>query len=310
MKKLFLLAAMAITIIACEEKSDPQGESGLLDLMGSGSSSEYAAEDYEEAADGSFNYKQSNSNGLTAAMNDTHYNAIDNENLADPPPPIHEKKIIRTGDIYMEVDTFAKARVEIDHIIAKNKAYISHEDNETNDYRQTASITIRVPNDNFDQLMSGVNGIASEVIRKTINARDVSEEFVDIQARLKTKKEVLKRYKSFLLKAKTIEEVLLVENNMRSIQEEIEAKEGRLKYLSDQIDYSTLSLKMFEEFEQIKKDEVKEPSFFSRVGDGLHTGWKRILFIILSLIYNWPLVLFILAVIFGYKRYRAKKKSA
>lgn len=276
--------------------------------MGTNNSSEYATDDYEEAADGDFKSKQYTSNGLTASMNDN-YDVINNADLADSPPPIHDKKIIRTGNIYMEVDTFAKARVEIDHIIAKTRAYIAHEDNETNDYRQTASITIRVPNNNFDQLMSGLNGVASEVIRKTINARDVSEEFVDIQARLKTKKEVLKRYKSFLLKAKTIEEVLLVENNIRSIQEEIEAKEGRLKYLSDQIEYSTLSLTMFEEFEQIKKEEVKEPTFFSKIGSALYVGWKSILGLIIGLAYIWPFIVILGIGVFGYKRYRAKKKS-
>ena len=71
--------------------------------------------------------------------------------------------------------------------------------------------------------------------RKNVSVQDVTEEYLDIEARLKTKKEVEARYIEILKsKTKTVEDVLKAEEQIRIIREEIEAREGRLNYLKNQ----------------------------------------------------------------------------
>ncbi|MFH2096460.1 MAG: DUF4349 domain-containing protein, partial [Bacteroidota bacterium] len=78
-------------------------------------------------------------------------------------------------------------------------------------------------------------------------------------------------------------------DKIRVIREEIEAKEGRLKFLQDQVAYSTITVEIKQYFESDKN----EPGFFEEVGDALGTGWEGFLAIIVGLLYLWPLWLFL-----------------
>ena len=115
---------------------------------------------------------------------------------------------------------------------------------------------------------------------------DVSAEFVDITARLKTKKEVEKRYIDLLQKAVKVTDILEVEEQLRVIREEIEAKEGQLKLLNDQVADSTVNLNFHQNFEYTPQDE---PGFFGRMGHAFGNGWKGFLSFLIGLAYVWPL---------------------
>ena len=93
----------------------------------------------------------------------------------------------------------------------------------------------------------------------------MTEEFIDIEQRLKNKKEVQRRYIEILQnKAKTVEDVLAAEDKIRIIQEEIESREGRLRYLKDNIALSTINIEMYQELEQGEAEIVYEKGFFVR----------------------------------------------
>ena len=130
-------------------------------------------------------------------------------------------------------------------------------------------MVIRVSSDRFDQLVVDLTSVAARVEHKNIEALDVTEEYLDIQTRLKNKREVESRYRAILKQAKTIEEILKVEEHIRAVREEIESKEGRLKYLNDRIAYSTVNLSIYK-----YHNEIYRPSFFSRLADGFRGGWN------------------------------------
>ena len=79
-----------------------------------------------------------------------------------------------------------------------------------------------------------------------IYVKDVTEEYTDVVIRLKNKKEAEKRFLEILKQTKTIKEILDVEEHLREIREEIESKEGRLKFLNDQVSYSTINLSIYQ----------------------------------------------------------------
>ena len=138
-----------------------------------------------------------------------------------------------------------------------------------------------------------------------MTARDVTEEFVDIEARLRTKKEVEKRYLEILSKAATIKDILLVEEQLRVIREEIEAREGRLKYLQNQVSYSTINLEMYQKL-------TFEPGFkfFSKIWKALKGGWKGLLNVLVGLVYIWPLLIIGVGVFIWIRRRISRKKES
>jgi hypothetical protein len=218
--------------------------------------------------------------------------------------PIEERKIIKVGWMRIEIKNYSKDLTVIKGIIVKHQGYISNENESSTDYSLMNNLTIRVPSVEFDSLVEDIVRAAYKVDNKNITLNDVTEEFIDVEARLKTKKEVEQRYLEILGKAGTVQDILLVEQQLRTIREEIEAKEGRLKYLQNQVSLSTLNL-------EIHQDLAAKPGFkfFSKLEEALKGGWKGLLNVVVGLIYVWPLLLLVIVVIIWIVRRRRKQKS-
>jgi hypothetical protein len=216
-----------------------------------------------------------------------------------------EKKIIKTANISIEVEDFKKARPALETLLNKYDAYVADESEQNYDYQITDEITIRVKAENFDNLLNDVSGLAVHVNSKHVKLSDVTEEFIDISTRLKNKKQVEQQYLELLKKARTIEEILKVNEHIRVIREEIESKEGRLKYLNSQVSLSTIYLSMYQRIES----SVNYPGFGYKLLKALEGGWDGILIFILGLVYLWPFIIIIVITIWLIIRYRKKRKQ-
>ncbi|OQX97960.1 MAG: hypothetical protein B6I20_11675 [Bacteroidetes bacterium 4572_117] len=215
-----------------------------------------------------------------------------------------EKKIIKTANISAEVEDFKKARTALGALLKKYGAYVADESEQKNDYQISDELTIRVGAGNFDSLLNDVSGLAVHVNSKHIKLADVTEEFIDITTRLKNKKQVEQQYLEILKKAKTISEILQVNEYLRVIREEIESKEGRLKYLNSQVSLSTIYLSMYQNIES-----ADYPNFGFKLLKAVEGGWDGILIFILGLVYIWPFILIVLFVVWLIIRYSKKRKQ-
>ena len=108
------------------------------------------------------------------------------------------------------------------------------------------SITIRIPSEEFDGLLADVSAGVTHFDKREIRALDVTAEFVDVEARLKTKKETELRYRELLTQAKTVEEILKIEEQVDKLRAELESTEGRLRLMKDRESYSTLGVSFYE----------------------------------------------------------------
>ncbi|MFI5142111.1 MAG: DUF4349 domain-containing protein, partial [Bacteroidia bacterium] len=122
-------------------------------------------------------------------------------------------------------------------------------------------------------------------------------------------REYLKKYKEILVRASTIKDILQVQENIRVLQEEIESKEGRLKYLNDQVAYSTLDVTLFKEIAYVYKPQEPD-SFKERVKSALNSGWMVIVDFALWLIKVWPQLLIALVLFFIARRVYKKRKAS
>ncbi len=201
-----------------------------------------------------------------------------------------ERKVIRTATVRMQVENVEKSTSSIEQLIKQQGGFISTTNLSSRGSYINNSITIRIPNEQLDTLLESITAQAKHIDQRIINAQDVTEEFVDIQIRLKTKKDVRDRYVEVLRKkASTVEEILNAEERIRIIQEEIESKEGRLRFLKDQISLSTIQLNMY----QNDGKGLVTKSYASKLGQAFGNGWENIKGFIIAMVNIWPFLIMI-----------------
>ena len=221
-------------------------------------------------------------------------------------PIVQGLYVIKTGNLQLQVQELEKAKEEVLQKVKANKGFTSAAS--YNDYSSSRqqNVTIRVVSPNFENLMKDLSTIGF-VESQSQHSQDVSEEFVDITARLKTKKEVEKRYAELLKEAKTITEILGIEDKLRVIREEIEAKEGRLRYLKDQVSLSTINLTLTQKLENYSKPP--ERSFFSRLRENMGEGWDDFLMFIVGIMRLWVFWIVLAVIILGIVRWRKVRNA-
>lgn len=215
--------------------------------------------------------------------------------------PVSDRRIIKDGEISFETSDNKETRQLINKFVKEFNAYISQDNVTDQGYRLENRITIRVPSENFEKLLAKISESAKELDSKNISATDVTEEYIDIEARLKTKKELESRYKALLNKAVTVEDILKIEKQIGELRTEIESIEGRFKYLNDRISYSTLTIIFYEQTNS-------SFGFSSKFGQALINGWDNVLWVLIRLVNLWPFLIILVLVFIILLRKKKNKK--
>jgi hypothetical protein len=155
--------------------------------------------------------------------------------------------IIRTGQASIEVDSLEPAMSELRRVVQRVGGFVADASVQSgrNQLRQ-ATLELKVPSTRFDELTEGLQPIGRlEFVN--VGAEDVSEEFVDLTARVANGRRLEERLVE-LLRTRTgkLQDVLSVERELARVREEIERMEGRLRYLKTSSQLSTLSVSLHE----------------------------------------------------------------
>jgi uncharacterized protein DUF4349 len=208
-----------------------------------------------------------------------------------------KRKLIKTGNVEFETDNLNTTNLHIKKIIKSLDGYIASESENKYYGSISQSLELRVPSKNFDKLLQEISNGVEHFDSKNINVKDVTEEFVDIQARLKTKKELEKRYIQLLNKANNVGEILEIEREIGSLRADIESFEGRLKYLKDQVSFSTLQIRFYE-----TKEVVTKNKFGQKFKDGFGNGWENLIYFFIGLTNIWPFIILIIVLVYFIRR--------
>ncbi|MFK7812557.1 MAG: DUF4349 domain-containing protein [Maribacter sp.] len=220
-------------------------------------------------------------------------------------------KIIKSANVKYKVRNVKIATNTIKQFAMKYNAYISDLRFENSLYSLENRFTIKIPQEHFDTMMDSIVEVAEFIDYENITTEDITERYIDLQTRLKTKLEVKGRYETILRKnAKTVEDILATEEKLRIIQEEIEAAQGKLKYLTNKVAYSTIQIDLYETVDYKEEPETFAKSFWSKSKDGLKFGWELIEAIVLGIIYIWPLIIIGLLLVFLLKKRLNKKRKS
>lgn len=202
--------------------------------------------------------------------------------VTDPIPEQTEQKLIKNGEVSFRVKNLGETKQKIQQVLTSFNGYIAKENSYGSTDNPSENLIIRIPNKNFDKFLEQVLIGVEEIDSKNIDIEDVTAQFVDIEARLKNKKQLEAKYQELLVKATNMEDILKIEKEISYIREDIEASEGRLKYLSSQVAYSTVSLHYYEK-------RSNGFNFGGKLGKALSNGGTGFLEFIIIMVNLWPL---------------------
>lgn len=206
--------------------------------------------------------------------------------------PDWDKKIIKTAFLKLEVKDF-KLYNDIVHRSAKQYGgYIANEEQNQADGKIESSISIKVPVEQFESIMSQLPSGAEKVVEKKITTEDVTGEVVDTKSRLRAKEQMRLKYLEFLKQAKNMEDVLKVQEEINEIQEEMESASGRINYLSHQSAYSTVNLTFYQPLAGFNPNN-DNPGFLTRTAIAFKNGFHFIGEIFIGFVSIWPLLILV-----------------
>jgi Rad3-related DNA helicase len=153
-------------------------------------------------------------------------------------PALADRKVIRSGQLALSLSDLEEARREVERLVAEAGGYVE-QSSTTRDSR--VFLACRVPADHLDQAMDQIAGLGNEVRRST-SAADVTDQYADLEARLRNHAALRDRLQALLKRATKVEDVLAIEKELNRIQSELDSMQGRLDRMRSQVELSDLSV--------------------------------------------------------------------
>jgi len=263
-----------------------------------------------DSSEGVFKAMPDESSGFaytSADLEETSDLAIDmlEESLDEVVEVKQEQQIIKTANLRFESKNLDETHAKIMELTNSLKGFVGTDNSGKNYNEHYRNLSIRIPSENFQAFIDGVSEGVSYFDRKDISRRDVTEEFVDLEARLKAKRELENRYLELLSQARNVKEMLEIERELSTIREEIEAKQGRLNYLKDKVSLSTINIQFYKH----TVETGVTVSYGQKMKKALAGGWDGISIFFLGLLYLWPLFVILGLLIWFIRRLIKRKKK-
>ena len=218
-----------------------------------------------------------------------------------------ENKIIKTASLGIKVEDVRVSVDEVKNLVEGMEGEVQYSTVNFYDYLNaySANMTLKVPSDRLDEAMKGIKELALVLNNESLGSQDITESYLDVQARLNNLRAEEAQYVEILNRAATVAEVLQVTQQLSRVRYEIESAESTLKYYDEQVDYSFITLTLNEESKLSAVSERWQPG---QDAENAFRDWVGFLqgllsSIIYAVIFLWPVILVVvLAWIFYRKR--------
>ena len=216
------------------------------------------------------------------------------------------RKVVSTATLRIEVRDVGRTTAEAGRLAVGAGGFVAGSEETGAPDERRARVTLKVPGDRFDELVGAVAALG-EVRSKQVGTEDVTEQVVDLEARLRAARAASERLQQLIARAATVAEVVSVESELARRTSEVESLEGRLRVLRDRVDLATVTVNLSPP--QPEADDAL-PGFLS----GLRGGWRalRATAILgsaaLGALLPWlvPLALIVVAARLGGRRWRRR----
>jgi len=158
--------------------------------------------------------------------------------------PTEERMIVRSGDMSLVVEGVVGARDKIAHLAASYGGYVVSSQISGEEREMRGYISIRVPDEKFEVALAELRDLAVRVISESTNSQDVTEEYVDLESRLKNAQATESQYLALLQQAENVEDILRIYERLSQVRSEIEQIKGRMQYLERTSSMSLISVSL------------------------------------------------------------------
>jgi len=244
--------------------------SGVAGCSGSSSSSGTTAPGPEKRAVGSMSGSGGAVAGdaVTATGNAAHTAAVSTSRALPQMP----STVIKTGRLSIRLGhgDLGKAVRRANLVVARYGGFISSS-NISSGRHESSTIVLRVPADRFDQAMSDLSGPGIGSVRsQQVSGEDVGQQFVDLSARARNLRAQSRALIRLMNQAVTVSDTIKIQNELFDIQGQIEELDGRLRYLHDQADMSTITMLLAQ-----PAAAPHHPGHATAIGSALRRSWQR-----------------------------------
>jgi hypothetical protein len=217
---------------------------------------------------------------------------------------------IRNARVELNVQNAKTATASIKSDVQALSGEITAQTERTTDGLITVALTIRVPSDRLEQAIERLAANVTSVVSKSLTTEDVTEQYVDVEARLKTKRELAERYREILKQAKSVQDILAVEQQLNSIRADIESQQGQLNYLQNRIAESTIELALYERLPYSGERE----SFGSRLQRAFVASGEHLQSFVIIVVESLPVLILLAGALFLmlslWRRWKARRKAS
>lgn len=298
-KKLSALVALSMTLLiiisSCSSKSY---DGAYTESMSKNSYSDIYDEEMSYEYGGFYDYKSE----YVTEDSTTHSSESTGGNIIESPEFVGNRKIIYSSSYSIQTTEFDKSISTLEQLCTKYGAYYEHSEIQgtKENADRNGSFTIRIPVQNYNAFKSEA-GVIGAVIYSSENNRDVTEEYIDTEARLQSATVREERLLEILANADSLDDVLLLEKELADVRYEIETLSGSLRKYDSLISYSTINVTISEVIEPVEIKPV--PKTFSQkvsaaISDGFDDFSRETSDFFLEILYNLPgIIIFVVTIV-------------
>ena len=216
-----------------------------------------------------------------------------------------ERMVIYNGEISLETSHIEDTLAKISALAEGYGGYVAGSSRSNYGTQATAEITIRVPKDKFRTAVQEIETYG-KLLGENTSSEDVTEQYIDLKARLDNLQKEEQRLRDILTMATTVDDILKVEDELTSVQGDIESLQGQINYLEGNVEMSLISVSLTEPAPPFTPPGMNWDETFQTAITGLFIVLRGVIIIAVSLI---PIAIIAVSVYYLYRRRKRKEKK-
>ena len=227
-----------------------------------------------------------------------------------------DRKIIRNANLTMEVNSTSDMQHKVTSIAEAHGGFVvtseakQREDADPAKRTLDIKLVVRVPAERFGPALDQIRGLANTLREENVTGQDVTEEFIDLEARLRTQRALELQFLDIMKQARKVEDALEVQRQIADVRTDIEKLEGRKRFLENRASLSTIVVTLEGPRQIIVNTSSFGRSLRDSVAEGVDFGSAILLFLVRFVIIMVPVTIFLLLPVGLFVRYfvrRAKR---
>jgi hypothetical protein len=217
-----------------------------------------------------------------------------------------DRMIVRQGNLSITVKDPVAGVQGITTIVERVNGYVASTDYRNSGDEQTTTVSIRIPSQEYANVLRDIRGLALKVNQETTTSQDVTEQYTDLSAQLHNLQATEAQYLALMAKAQSVDDIIKVQQRLTEVQGQIERLQGQINFLQRKSDFSQLDITLVPEAQQ-----AQDPKVRSRFVTAVETGWEASLTAISVIVYLVVLLWWVIPVAligFGIARFLNRRR--